>query len=97
MILCRAELQQSFVSTLCSGGVEALTAVMGVESEPVLAGAALQALTSLAASDSTRPAVLRSASLLPTITRCLQPGGRPFVFSRLHGNICVISIRVLGI
>ncbi len=72
-----------------SGGVEALMAVMGMESEPVLAGAALQALTSVAGHDSTRPAVLHSSSLLPTITRCLQPGGRPSVF---HGSwdICLL-------
>ena len=58
-----------------SGGVEALATVMGADSEPVLAGAAMQALTTLAGHVSARLAVLRDPSLLPTIVKCLRPGG----------------------
>ncbi|EIE19244.1 hypothetical protein COCSUDRAFT_83592 [Coccomyxa subellipsoidea C-169] len=56
------------------GGVEALTAVMGAESEPVLACAAMQALTTLAGHASARLAVLRDSSLLPNLTQRLGPG-----------------------
>ena len=58
-----------------SGGVEALATVMGPDSEPVLAGAAMQALTTLAGHVSARLAVLRDSSLLATIAKCLRPGG----------------------
>lgn len=58
-----------------SGGVEALATVMGADSEPVLAGAAMQALTTLAGHVSARLAVLRDSSLLATIAKCLRPGG----------------------
>lgn len=61
--------------------MEALTAVMGAESEPVLACAAMQALTTLAGHASARLAVLRDSSLLPNLTQRLGPGTalRPYL------------------
>lgn len=51
--------------------------MMGVESEAMLACAAMQALTTLAGHASARLAVLRDRSLLPNLTQRLGPGGPP--------------------